>query len=577
MERNKIMRCGIFVISIAGLIACITLLFPHIRVLIISLAEEFLVHRKLNQEAWMRTLHTYARMGITCIVIFDVFVLTVHGRLLVNNIKSAIKSCLKEIRFKVFVKPFLLMSGVYLLGIITIIRANYLYEDDLGRTIKGNQGWSNWSRYLSDIVSTFIHTNIFLNDISPLPQIFAVLFLAASSVFMVYSLCDKKMRVTTLLASIPVGLSPYFLSCLSYKFDSPYMALSVLASIVPFLCTGSRLAFIASSIAGLLVMCMTYQASSGIYPLLVIILCFQDWNYKRKPYKEILRFALTALLSFVFTMLLFRLYFMRPSDSYVSTAMFPLSQMFSGIINNIKQYAVFIYHDFAFIWKIGIMLVIACFILQTVKRSKQNRLIASLGTVFLIILLFILSYGVYLALEKPLFSPRALYGCGIFFAIIMICLVSYRGKISAAFVILISWCFLVFAFSYGNALADQKRYIDFRAELLLDDLNGLFPNRTIDDMPIQLEGTAGFAPSIKSIAKQYPVIERLVACALSENSVWGYYYLLEYFNWGNINLINEEWNQINNIDFTVYNFPTVLDTYYHIIKSDGARILVILK
>jgi hypothetical protein len=237
-----------------------------------------------------------------------------------------------------------------------------------------------------------------------------------------------------------------------------------------------------------------------------------------------------------------------------------------------------VYHDFALIWKIGILLVIACFILQTVKHSKQTRIFASLGAIFLVLVLFILSYGVYLALETPLFSPRAMYGCGVFLAIIMICLASYREKTGVVFVILMSWCFLVFAFSYGNALADQKRYIDFRTELLLHDLSALFPDRNIDDMPVQLEGTAGFVPSItKNSAKRYPVVERLVTCALSDGSTWGYYYLLEHFNWGNINLTNVEWSKINNTDLTVYNLPTVLDTYYHTVKSDGARILVILK
>jgi hypothetical protein len=34
-----------------------------------------------------------------------------------------------------------------------------------------------------------------------------------------------------------------------------------------------------------------------------------------------------------------------------------------------------------------------------------------------------------------------------------------------AAVIALNWCFAVFAFTYGNALADQKRYIDFRTEI----------------------------------------------------------------------------------------------------------------
>lgn len=43
------------------------------------------------------------------------------------------------------------------------------------------------------------------------------------------------MQLSMIAAVVPLGLSPWFLECFSYKFDSPYMALSVLASVIPFI------------------------------------------------------------------------------------------------------------------------------------------------------------------------------------------------------------------------------------------------------------------------------------------------------------------------------------------------------
>jgi hypothetical protein len=132
----------------------------------------------------------------------------------------------------------------------------------------------------------------------------------------------------------------------------------------------------------------------------------------------------------------------------------------------------------------------------------------------------------------------------------------------------------VFAFSYGNALADQKRYIDFRTEILLGDLGRLFPDRNRNEMRIQLEGTAGFAPSIGNISKRYPVIKSLVPIHLRSDWGWGIYYPVNYFNWGEKEIVNhrqDPGSRIVFVDFTEYNLPVILDSYYHTIKSDGEK------
>jgi len=296
-QKSKTRHC-IIILSIFGLIVCIAVLFPQVRQMIVDLIEQILNRKILQYQEWVRTFLSYAMGGICFILFFDYCMLTDSGRRLTHKVQQEIKDCLSEIDFTSLLKPTLIMFGVYLLGILTIIRANYLYDDDIARSIFGNREWIHWSRYISEFASIFVHGDINLTDISPLPQLLAVLILSFSSVLLVYIVGNRKITTVRLLASIPLGLSPYFLECLSYKFDAPYMALSILASILPFLFITRKKAFLFCSVASLLVMCMTYQASSGVYLLMVVILCFKDWNTRKKSTKEILFFLGKAVFAF---------------------------------------------------------------------------------------------------------------------------------------------------------------------------------------------------------------------------------------------------------------------------------------
>jgi len=574
--REANIKIYIAFLSILGLMACIAVLFPPVRQVLVNYLAAYLLHKPPTMLQF-KTLQSYALGGIFFILLFDYCTLTASGKKLVQSVRQEIKDCLVEIDFRSLLKPALIMLGVYLLGTLTIIRSDYLYNDDVGRAIAGYRGWYNWSRYISEFASIFIHADTNLTDISPLPQLLSVLMLAISSVLLVYVTGNRKITVVRLLASIPLGLSPYFLECLSYKFDAPYMALSVLACIVPFLFVARKQAFLFCSVVCLLVMCMTYQAASGIYLLVVVLLCFQDWNSRRKSDKEILSFLWIAALAFCLAMGCFKLFFMKPTefnyDGYgVSTNIHSISHLASGILFNIKNYAMIICHDFGLIWKICITLICVFFVVKSVSISSRNKRSSLLISVLIIGLLFIMSYGLYVLLTTFMNPPRTLFGFGAFLAVLCVYVVSDYKKPAIVPVLALSWCFCVFAFSFGNAQADQARYEEFRFGILLHDLSVLYPD--CDGMSIQLKNEVDFAPSIKNISKHYPIIERLVYKRFGAG-YWGYYYM-NYFNYMQASLSANIPIFLHN-DFTDLNLPVVLDSYYHTIQSDGAHILITLK
>jgi hypothetical protein len=98
-------------------------------------------------------------------------------------------------------------------------------------------------------------------------------------------------------------------------------------------------------------------------------------------------------------------------------------------------------------------------------------------------------------------------------------------------------------------------------------------------MPIQYRNKIELTKLVKNIAKHYPIINYIVPPY--GKGVMDEYFeefipfqITEYYDYG---ISNKAKNNaaFDNVD--VDEFPVVLDSYYHKIKSDGERILVIFK
>lgn len=199
---------------------------------------------------------------------------------MVNSTMHLLKECFMEYRnsFVKYRKQFFILLTIYLLAFCSIFRANFTYMDDIGRTYAGYHGWLDWSRYGTEILATFLHMNWHLTDISPLPQMVACVIMAAAGILLLDVFSDGgEIKFFHIAAASLTALAPYFLGMISYKFDSPYMALSFFVCILPFLFRKkSTSVYMLVSTACLIAMCVTYQASSGVYPLMVLFLSMRD-------------------------------------------------------------------------------------------------------------------------------------------------------------------------------------------------------------------------------------------------------------------------------------------------------------
>lgn len=466
---------------------------------------------------------------------------------------------------------FLALTAVYVFGIAAIIRANYNYIDDQGRAAYGYKKWEGFGRYLSNFLSNFIHADSYLTDVSPMPQLLAAVIMALAGTLIVYMISGKmEFSWWNVIVLIPVGLSPYFLECFSYKYDAPYMALSVLFSVVPVLTRkcGSYV-YVVAAILGILGVCMTYQAASGVFPMLVLVLCLKWWNDK-EDVAQIREFLLQSIVGFLLGMVIYKAFIMPPANGYVSNSLPEISQLIPVTMEHLKKYYSLVVSDFKREWIVLVVFVTACFIDATVWSSKQKKIMAFFMACLTMILMALLAFGAYPVLEKPLYEPRAMYGFGVFLALIGIVAVSQKAWYARAVCLMLGWSFFAFSFTYGNALAAQKQYEEFRIEAVVEDLSELDVMKTDADKKIQVVGTIGYAPVIRNMPQDYNMLKRLIPVQFRENWTWGSYQLLRYYGLKNL-------KGSLSTDLKDAGLPMLKETMYHTIRGNEQNILVELK
>lgn len=462
-------------------------------------------------------------------------------------------------KYRFLVKPFLILSAIYLVGISAILLANMHYADDAARTNYGYAGWSGFSRYISTLASFPIHADGYLTNIAPLPQLLAVMILAASSMMVICLVNGREIFkaparkwILKLVAVVPLALCPYMLECLSYQYDAVYMALSVFFAVMPFMFyRQEKWKFVAASMVGILGVCMTYQAAIGIYPMLVVFLVMKDWNGKNVSGKELFKNIVIPVVVFLITLVFFQKVLMRAQDIYVSNEIPGITELIPMTVAHLVNYFKLLVSDFRILWLVIIAVMAVLFIVLYAVRSKRNKVLAVLVAVGGLALMSIAMYIMYAALEKPLYTTRAMYAVGMLIAIMGVYIVSgeiskkyekkYVGKqtemtmqmkirvnelVLALPVIAIAWCFFVFGFTYGNALHEQDNFRNTQTDMVLADLNEIMADGKM--RKIQVVGQIGFAPSIEHMpANKYHILRRLLKPSFEMNVPWMVYSLRE--------------------------------------------------
>ncbi len=475
-----------------------------------------------------------------------------------------------------FLKAFLPLGIIYTLGISAILRANFNYIDDMDRVAQGYKNWANYSRFISEALSSVIHMDQYLTDVSPLPQLIAAALLALTGSLLLYVVHERtSFSVWEILALVPLGLNPYFLECLSYKYDAPYMALSILVAVVPFLFRKRKPAvYMFISALGTIAVCTTYQAATGIFPMMVVLLAFQMWN-SGDSLRNTGRFCLHSAAGFVLGLAAFYFVIMIPVDTYVSAqldfSLKGLGDLLQIAYFNMKRYyTLIIREDFKTFWLVLASVLAVGYVWAAAGSSRRGRWAAAFAAASLV-LMGLLCFGVYPLLAKALFAPRAMYGFGVLLALLALCAVEISGdylfKLSSC---ALSLAFFTFSLTYGNALYVQKEYTDFRIQAVIGDLNDMEVFLGEEPVVVQISGTIGQSPVLAGMPQNYNILNRLVPITFREQWWWGQAGFYQFY--GLKNVVRDP-----ALDLTALDLPVLKDGMYHRIRGGENYILVELK
>lgn len=466
-----------------------------------------------------------------------------------------------------------ILFGIYLLGISAILRAYFYYQDDAGRVVFGYKQWDYFGRFLSTAFATVVHTDHYLVDVAPLSQLLAILIAAFSAVLVLYILLGRtRFTLWELLAAVPIGLNPYFLECISFRYDAPYMAIALLCAVFPLLFRNRTTgAYLFAAAVGTVGVCTSYQVFSGVFPTLVVVIALQLWN-RGMDGKKLGGFLLKSVGGYLLGLLFFKLVLMRPAAAgYVSNALPAGWSLITNTAQNLKTYYKLVLSDFRPLWLMLTGLLGVLFVVLPAGGSVRSTGARLLAGALSLAALALMSFGLYPALQNTLFAPRAMCGFGVLLGILGICAAQGTGRSGGkAAAVILSWCFFVFAFSYGEALNLQKEYTEFRIQAVVSDLSQLPVRDAEERIPLQLVGGIGKTPLIANRGRGGAILERLVP-----KTFGGADDLLRYRFFYHYGLENVFWDDSANPETP--ELPVWKNGLYHTICRDGQRVVVILK
>lgn len=443
-------------------------------------------------------------------------------------------------------KP-LFLAALILNGIVAycILHADRLYVDDLGRVHSGYTGWTGDGRPLTTLVMQALNMGTPLTDLTPLPQILAVILLAWCAMLVARKF-EIRDTATAMLAAFPLGASPFFLENLSYKFDVLTMVLALTLSLVAVSETpwrGRRMWLGALCLLGTL--CLYQPALNAFLVFSVLEFLFLMWR-DTAP-RELLRQALGRLAQAVTAMIPYKLIavvVMRNIYASYHAALLRPDQI-DDLLNNVLSYWELIREALSQTgaWTlvsallVGLSLALVFGLRYVVRGWKASGWIGRFGRLALAVLmppvLALSAMGPLLFLSEAVIVPRVMVGMGALISacLVLLCIV-WRAAVSKPCVRryglwlllgLPAYSMLSLAAVYGNAMLAQDRYEHRISASLADDFVNIGERYAARGVKLEhyiLNGTADYPPVLDLTMKKYPFLQRLVPIYLTAG--WGW-------------------------------------------------------
>jgi hypothetical protein len=161
------------------------------------------------------------------------------------------------------VRVFFLIAAV--IYIVPLLLADYYYIDDNWRSLAAGTAWTGQGRLLTELFYNALTFSSGAPNIFPLPLLIATFAMAQAltSLTMHYY---KEPTVSCCFVLLPLWYNPFFLQNLSYQYDGPAMALSLVAVIFAITLRGTSAVLLVVLPGMLIAMGMgLYQLSINVF------------------------------------------------------------------------------------------------------------------------------------------------------------------------------------------------------------------------------------------------------------------------------------------------------------------------
>lgn len=277
------------------------------------------------------------------------------------------------------------------------------------------------------------------------------------------------------------------------------------------------------------------------------------------------------------------------------------SSLLGRIVNNYKTYLSYLSSDYSIVWKVFFVVVLIVSLLLFIRSNQGFRgILRILVPILLVLLCALLSFGIYPVLgSDSSFSPRSMYGFGVFVSLLCLNIADQweqRARenvlldVSCLFVCCLSWCCIVFAASFGNALYEQNYYVEERMQALVDDLKDCEQLNSGETIEVQVTGTVGYAPVLTNgtnggeverradnpfadligdSRQDWNLLARIIPSYLGDSSFVFTDFVLYYYY--DLPITRAE------TDLSELDLPVLCDNVYETIYGDETHLLVKLK
>lgn len=187
-----------------------------------------------------------------------------------------------------------------------ILQADRFISDDWRRAVSGETGWTDDGRPLTELTMRIADLGSPMLDISPVPQLGALVCFAAIAVILARKFLIKSPLAAAIIF-LPLAANPLTLRNIAHKFDSLPIALSILCAILPIASSPSNRWLVRAWECALLVasLCL-YQASLNFY-LVFAGLELIKLQRESAPPHLLFRTAVVRLIQLVAAVLIYHL------------------------------------------------------------------------------------------------------------------------------------------------------------------------------------------------------------------------------------------------------------------------------